>query len=82
MVWFNGNRTNFDFIETNFQENAYKQRSPPEKKWIKWFGFDNHNSKSASLDAKFGLIISWFSSSVIILFGVYFLKKALPMAGR
>ena len=57
MVWFNVNRIDFNLIKTTFQENAHKECSPPEEKRIKWFSFDNHNNKSANIDAKFGLIM-------------------------
>lgn len=82
MAWFNINLINFNFIEAASQKNADKEGSPPKEKRMKWFRSNNHNSKSASVDAKFWLIISWFSSRVTILVGVYFLKNALPMAGR
>ena len=81
MIRLDSDRIDVDFVKTRAKKDANKKRSPPIEKRMKWFGL-NHNSKSASVDAKAGLIISWFSSRITILVGVYFLKNASPIEGR
>ena len=58
MVWLDVYFIPLNLVESAFQEDANKERSPPKEKWMKWFRFNHHNNKPANLDAKFGLIIS------------------------
>lgn len=82
MPRFNLDFVYFNFIKAVVKEDANKECSPPKEIRMKWFRFNNHNNKPANLVAKFGLIISWFSSKMIISEGVCFLKNAFPIAGR
>ena len=81
MTWLNIDLPHLNFVKASFKEDANEQRSPPKEKRMKWFRL-NHDNETANLDAKFWLIISWFSSRMIISEGLYFLKNALPIAGR
>lgn len=82
MARLNVNFIDFDLVEPAPQKDADKQCTPPKEKRMKRSGLDDHNNKAANLDAKFWLIISWFSSSMTISEGLYLLKKALPIDGR